>query len=82
MELKDTCAMMTSPDYKERFRAEYFQLKTRIQGLGAMLEKYKAGALPFTPKCSYELLYSQLYTMTLYLSCLEERARVEEISLE
>ena len=29
MELKDTISMMTSSDYKERFRAEYFQLKIR-----------------------------------------------------
>ncbi len=29
MELKDTIEMMTSEDYKERFRAEFYQVRTR-----------------------------------------------------
>lgn len=29
MELKDTVEMMLSADYKERFKAEYYQLKIR-----------------------------------------------------
>ena len=29
MEFKDTIAMMTSEDYKERFKAEYYQTKIR-----------------------------------------------------
>lgn len=29
MELKDTIEMMTSDDYKERFKAEYYQTKIR-----------------------------------------------------
>lgn len=33
MELKDTVQMMESVDYKERFKAEYLQLKIRINGL-------------------------------------------------
>ena len=33
MELKDTIELMTSEDYKERFKAEYLQLKIRIEGL-------------------------------------------------
>lgn len=81
MELKNTVKMMESPDYKERFKAEYLQLKIRINGLSAMLEKYKAGTLPFTPKCSYELLNSQLNAMNDYALFLEERARIEEIEL-
>ena len=56
MELKDTVEMMGSSDYKERFRAEYFQLDIRINGLSNMLEKYKEGTLAFTPSCSYEVL--------------------------
>ena len=28
MELKETIEMMTSADYKERFKAEYYQLKS------------------------------------------------------
>ena len=30
MELKDTIEMMVSVDYKERFKAEYLQLKIRM----------------------------------------------------
>lgn len=82
MELKDTSEMMTSPDYKERFRCEYLQLKIRINGLRIMLEKYKAGTLSFKPTCSYELLDKQLNTMNLYRLCLEERAQIENIDLD
>jgi hypothetical protein len=82
MNLGATSEMMISSDYKERFRAEYLQLKIRIDGLTAMLEKYKAGTLPFKPSCSYELLSKQLNTMALYKMCLEERAEIEKITLE
>lgn len=51
--LQDTISLMNSGDFKERFQAEYFQLKIRYTGLKAMLEKYKAGTLAFQPKCSY-----------------------------
>ena len=33
MKLIETVEMMKSTDYKERFRAEYFQLKIRIESL-------------------------------------------------
>ena len=33
MELKDTIEMMTSNDYKERFKAEYYQAKIRYEKL-------------------------------------------------
>ena len=33
MKLIDTVEMMNSENYKERFRAEYFQLKIRAEGL-------------------------------------------------
>jgi hypothetical protein len=73
---------MNSPDYKERFKAEYLQLKIRAEGLAAMLEKYKAGTLNFKPSCSYDLLNGQLRVMTQYKMTLEERARIENIDLE
>lgn len=46
-----------------------------------MLEKYKKGDLPFTPNCSYELLYTQLVYMECYMNALEERAKIESIEL-
>ena len=42
MELKDTIAGMTNPDYKERFRAEYQQVKIRYTKLKALLNKWDA----------------------------------------
>ena len=37
MNLKDTIEMMTSTDYKERFRAEYYQLEIRAYEEGIEL---------------------------------------------
>ena len=51
MELKNTVSMMESTDYKERFKAEYEQLRIRFEKLNAMLDKWDAGTLPFTPTC-------------------------------
>lgn len=82
MKLSDTVEMMTSEDFRERFRAEYFQLSNRIEGLSKMLENYRAGTLNFTPKCSIKLLDCQLNSMIIYKTHLEERARIEGISLE
>lgn len=81
MKLEETASMMGSSDYKERFRAEYLQLKIRISGLSNMLKKYKAGTLTFTPSCSYDLLNRQLKSMTVYAQYLEERAEIENIEL-
>lgn len=81
MELKDTVKMMTSADFKERFLAEYQQVKIRADKLAAMLKKYKEGTLPFKPSCSYELLFAQLVHMSGYLNILKERAKIEGIEL-
>lgn len=81
MELKDTVEMMKSSDYKERFRAEYFQLKIRMYGLAGMIIKMKNNMLNFTPKCSYDFLNGQLKAMNLYALYLEERAEIEGIDL-
>ena len=81
MNLNETVEMMNSVDYKERFRAEYFQLKIRMNGLSAMLKKYKDCTLTFTPSCSYDLLNAQFKAMDLYASFLEDRAVVEDIEL-
>ena len=81
MELERLIELMKSEDYKDRFRAEYYQLEDRIDTLVNMLEKYKAGTLNFTPSCSYELLSYQLQTMNAYKRVLEERAEIEGIEL-
>ena len=79
--LSETIELMTSENYDDRLKAEYYQLGLRIVGLAKMLEGYKNGTLPFTPKCSYELLKSQLSSMEQYAHILEERAKVEGIDL-
>lgn len=82
MNLCETVEMMNSTDYKERFKAEYLQLRIRMNGLGAMLKKYREGTLTFTPSCSYDLLNAQFKAMDLYASFLEDRAKVEDIDLD
>ena len=81
MELKDTVAWMESSDYQERYKAEYYQLKVRVEKLAAMLEKYATGTLSFTPSCSYEVLFEQLVYMRGYMRILKERAKVEGVAL-
>ena len=81
MELKDTIELMQSNDYIDRFKAEYLQLKIRMEGLSSMLKKYKEGNLNFKPKCSCDLLNGQFKAMDMYASYLEERAEIEGIEL-
>ena len=81
MELKDTVVMMESSDYQDRYKAEYYQLKVRVEKLSAMLEKYATGTLSFTPSCSYEVLFEQLVYMRGYMRILKERAKVEGVAL-
>lgn len=81
MQLNETVAMMNSPDYKERFRAEYHQTKTRYEKLHRMTIKYEAGTLDFTPDCPLSLLKEQKAAMGNYLHALEVRAEIEKIEL-
>ena len=81
MELKDTIPMMDNPDYKERFKAEYYQTKIRYDKLHRMCVKHEAGTLNFTPTCSLELLKEQAKHMGYYLRCMEIRAEIEGIEL-
>ena len=81
IELKDTVPMMISDDYKERFVAEYVQLKIRYKKLYAVLEKYAADKLDFKPTCPIEILYEQLDHMEAYLNILKIRADYEDVEL-
>lgn len=81
MELKDTIEMMNSEDYKERFKAEYFQAKIRYDKLDKMTVKYEAGTLNFTPSCSLEILKEQKKYMGNYIRMLRIRAEIEKIEL-
>lgn len=80
-DLNETIGMMCIGDFKDRIRAEYWQLKIRCEKLEEMCRKYAAGELDFKPNCGLELLRKQLGYMQNYLACLELRAEIESIDL-
>lgn len=92
MELKHTVALMNSDDYKERFKAEYYQTKERYEKLKGFNTKIEAANLlldgiknaePIVKEpehdCPYELLRRQQAIMGEYLHILELRASIENI---
>ena len=91
--LADTAAGMTSPDYKERFRAEYIQTKIRYERLKAFNTKIEAAfrtecerpevkKAPMPPHdCPHDLLREQQEVMGQYLHILEVRAVIEGVDL-
>lgn len=87
MELKDTIAMMTSEDYKDRFKAEYHQTKTRYEKLKAFNNRIEAAfrsdgrVKEPVHDCSFDLLKEQQSLMGNYLHVLEVRAVIEGIEL-
>ena len=81
MKLQDTIKMMDNTDYNERFKAEYYQLKIRHDGLARLVKGYREGTLEFEPTCDYDLLHTQLVYMECYMNVLEERAKIENIEL-
>ena len=90
MELKNTVEMMLSTDYKERFKAEYYQVKERYERLKAFNTKIEAASRTDymdspveMPKhdCPDDLLREQQAFMGKYLHILEVRAVIEKIEL-
>ena len=90
MELKDTVEMMQSADYKERFKAEYYQTKIRYERLKAFCNKIDAANITAGMKpsvaepehdCPVYLLRDQQRVMGEYLHFLEIRAVIEGIDL-
>lgn len=79
--LSDTVEMMNSLDYKERFKAEYYQLKIRHDGLKNMLDKWDDNKLEFTPTCPRSTYDMQIRAMSDYMAILEGRAVMEGIKL-
>ena len=82
MRLSDTIDMMNSPDYRDRMKAEYMQVKIRRDALHEMCVKYEAGTLKFEPTCSLDLLKKQETIMGQYLYMIEIRASLEGIVLD
>ena len=80
-ELAKTCEGMVSPDYKERFKAEYVQLKNRLEGLKRMLKAWDDGKLSFTPTCPRTIYDDQVKGMELYFKVLAQRATIEKVEV-
>ena len=77
---------MTSPNYMERFKAEYYQTKIRYERLKAFNTKIEAshamrGENMPVHDCPDELLREQQKMMGHYLHILEVRAVIEGIAL-
>lgn len=90
MKLTDTIALMGSEDYKERFKAEYYQTKIRYEKLKKFNTKIEAAQRTMCcdnaveePEhdCPPGLLLEQQHTMEQYLHLLEVRAVIEGIEL-
>ena len=81
-ELSETVELMLSEDYKERLRAEYYQLRIRYQKLKNLLDKWNNDELDIEPSCPKGLLMWQLHDMESYLYHLGERAKYEGIYFE
>lgn len=82
MKLEETISMMQSGDYKERFRAEYYQIVIRYRKLAAMLDRWDKRELDFTPTCPRSTYNMQFKAMTDYIAVLEARAVMEGIELD
>lgn len=80
-ELVDTIKPMISKDYKDRFKAEYYQTKIRFDKLYNMIIKLEIGKLDFSPCCPIEILTEQCDVMSKYLHVLKIRAELEGIEL-
>ena len=81
-ELASTCEGMVSPDYKERFKAEYLQLKNRFNGLKRILDAWDKGTLTFKPTCPRNIYDEQIKGMELYLNALTVRAEMEHVTAD
>ena len=80
-ELYQTVGFMSSGDYKQRFKAEYYQLKIRYDALKTMVEKWDKAELDFEPVCPRDTYTWQLKIMEEYLQILKMRANMEHIDL-
>ena len=80
-ELSDTVKLMNSDKYTDRFMAEYYQTKIRLDKLKAMVEKWDNNELNFEPTCSREMYDDQIEAMERYLSILKDRASLEHVTV-
>lgn len=79
--LEQSAKLMLSDDYKERFIAEYMQIKNRYESLSIMICKWDNNMLPFVPTCPREVYNFQLRSMKDYMDILVVRSAIEGIDL-
>lgn len=80
-QLRHTAALMQSDDYKERFIAEYLQVKIRLEKLENMINEWEVGRLNFVPTCPRGIYDDQIDGMKKYLDVLVRRAKIENVDL-
>lgn len=81
MELKDTIELMSSADWKDRFIAEYMQVKIRYEKLHKLIVKREVGKCDFDTPIPLESWKEQAHHMGLYLYELEKQAVLHGIEL-
>lgn len=79
--LQETVELMNSSDYKERFKAEYYQLEYRLEKLLKMMKDWDEGNLSFEPTCPKSWYHKQIKAMDEYLHILKRRAKKENVEL-
>lgn len=81
MTLADTVELMGSDDYKDRFKAEFYQTRIRMLKLFDMLDNWDAGTLGFVPTCARYLYLMQVKGMGIQVRAMRRRAKIEGIEL-
>lgn len=81
MKLENTVELMNSNDYKDRFLAEYYQVKIRYEKLLNIIKRYENKTLEFELSCDINLLRKQAFVMECYMNILKERANEECVEL-
>ena len=81
MELKDTVGLMISPDWRDRFKAEYLQTKIRYEKLYRLISLRENGQLDFVTPIPIESWKDQEKFMRLYLCELAKQSVIHGIDL-
>lgn len=73
---------MVSTDWKERLKAEWVQLCTRMELLDSFRDRFRKDDIDFVPKWDERLLCDQLRAMRMYRDCLLNYAKLEGVDLD
>lgn len=79
--LYDSINLMTDPDVRVRFIAEYIQICVRYRELSRVLIKFETKTLEQQLRCPMNLLAMMKSTMENYIHQLEVRAEFEGVKL-